>query len=103
MLPNDPWFEIYIYNIFNLNAHNVPYVPIGVLQYIQRLQSSTSWCPLLPKNKNKNSYPTQWANAASVSNMAFQQPYYCLLLFCHSLSTFSSLVLFRCIFVLDQP
>lgn len=52
------WNIYKIQTIFKLNAHNVPYIIIGVLQHgIPHAQLSKSWCSLLPqKRKEKNMF-----------------------------------------------
>jgi hypothetical protein len=104
------WKIYKIQTIFKLNAHNVPYIIIGVLQHgIQHAQLSKSWCSLLPQKRKKKHVQL---NAFSVFNMPFQQPCYFLLLFWSFVviifvfllfPIFRHLwVLFGCVFVVDQ-
>ncbi len=113
MLPNDPWFEKNIkYKIFStlMPTMSLMYllVSFNISNAVNHQHLGTLYCP---KIKIKISYPTQWANAPSVSNIAFQQPYYCcyFVIPCQHFHLFvvphlsSSLVLSMCIFVVDQP
>ncbi len=97
-----------IQNILNPNAHNVPYVIFlffDIVCNVLKLQClNAPYCP-----KRKFSCPTQ---SPLCFNVYVQHTCHCLLLFCHSLSTFSSFccppsfailgVVFRCVFIVDK-
>jgi hypothetical protein len=102
ILPNDSWFEKYIYNILDLGPYNILYAFLDVLHKLEHL--SALYC-----SKIKILCSIQ---CLQYFECPFRHSCYFLLPFCCSMLTFlvffiifhlsSSLVLCKCVFVVNH-